>query len=93
MSACQSGIGEVEGGDEVQSLNRAFLYAGAGGVLVSLWNVNDKATALLMEEFYKNLKRGDKAQALRLAQMELQKTSDYRSPYYWAAFYLIGTAS
>ena len=88
LSACQSGAGEVGGGDEVQSLSRAFLYAGAGGVLVSLWNVNDKATALLMEAFYKKLKSADKAQALRLAQIELQKNPAYSSPYYWAAFYL-----
>jgi len=90
LSACQSGVGKVGGGDEVQSMNCAFLYAGAGGVLATLWNVNDKATAILMEAFYKNLKSLDKAQALKLAQVELQKNPDYSSPYYWAAFYLIG---
>jgi len=90
LSACQSGVGEVENGDEVQSLNRAFLYAGAGSVVASLWNVNDKVTAVLMEQFYKNLKTMDKAQALRMAQLEVQKRSEYKNPYYWAAFYLIG---
>ncbi|MBN2119548.1 MAG: CHAT domain-containing protein [Candidatus Omnitrophica bacterium] len=93
LSACESGIGQVEGGDEVQSLSRAFLYAGAGGVLVSLWNVNDKATALLMKEFYNNLKRTDETESLRLAQMELSKNPDYKSAYYWAAFYLIAGKS
>jgi CHAT domain-containing protein len=90
LSACQSGVGEVEGGDEVQSLNRAFLYAGAGSVVASLWNVNDKVTAVLMEQFYKNLQTMDKAQALRMAQLKIREMSDYSSPYYWAAFYLIG---
>ena len=90
LSACQSGAGEVESGDEVQSLNRAFLYAGAGSVVASLWNVNDKVTAVLMEQFYKNLKTMDTAEALRMAQLNVEKISDYQNPYYWAAFYLIG---
>jgi CHAT domain-containing protein len=90
LSACQSGIGEVESGDEIQSLNRAFLYAGAGAVTASLWNVDDKATAVLMEKFYKHLEKVDKIQALRLAQIELVKNPTYKSPYYWAAFYLVG---
>jgi len=90
LSACQSGAGEVESGDEVQSLNRAFLYAGAGSVVASLWNVNDKVTSVLMEQFYKNLKAMDKAEALRMAQLTVLKNPDYKNPYYWAAFYLIG---
>ncbi len=90
LSACQSGVGAVENGDEVQSLNRAFLYAGAGSVVASLWNVNDKATAAFMQEFYKNLEGMDTAQALRAAQLQFLKIRDYRSPYYWAAFYLMG---
>ncbi len=90
LSACESGIGEIEGGDEVQSLNRAFLYAGAGSVVASLWNVNDLATSVLMEQFYKNLETMDKAQALRMAQLKVQKMPDWSSPYYWAAFYLVG---
>jgi CHAT domain-containing protein len=90
LSACQSGVGEVENGDEVQSLNRAFLYAGAGSVISSLWNVNDKATAVFMDEFYRNMKSMNTADALREAQLALQKTAEYNSPYYWAAFYLIG---
>ncbi len=90
LSACQSGAGEVESGDEVQSLNRAFLYAGAGSVVASLWNVNDRVTAVFMEQFYKNLETMDKAQALRTAQLKIHKIPDYSNPYYWAAFYLIG---
>lgn len=88
LSACQSGIGKVEGGDEVQSLNRAFLYAGAGGVMASLWNVSDQSTYRLMEYFYDNLRSKSPATALKEAQIKLMKA--YPSPYYWAPFYLTG---
>ena len=88
LSACQSGVGKVRRGDEVQSLNRAFLYAGAGGVLASLWSVSDQSTYELMASFYNALKSQPPAQALRSAQLELMKT--YPSPYHWAAFYLTG---
>jgi CHAT domain-containing protein len=88
LSACQTGTGTVEGGDEVQSLNRAFLYAGAGSVVASLWNVSDASTALLMERFYAHIEREAPDEALRLAQIDL--TAQYPSPFHWAAFYLTG---
>ena len=88
LSACESGIGKVEGGDEVQSLNRAFLYAGAGGVLASLWNVSDQSTYKLMEHFYEGLNTKPAADALKEAQIRLMK--EYPSPFYWAPFYLTG---
>jgi CHAT domain-containing protein len=88
LSACQTGTGTVEGGDEVQSLNRAFLYAGAGSVVASLWNVSDASTAMLMGRFYAHMERAAPDEALRLAQIDL--TAQYPSPFYWAAFYLTG---
>ncbi|MFC1580708.1 CHAT domain-containing protein [Thermodesulfobacteriota bacterium] len=88
LSACQSGLGKVEGGDEVQGLNRAFLYAGAGGVLASLWSVADEQTYRLMEYFYGNLSSQMPAEALKGAQLQLMK--EYPSPFYWAPFYLTG---
>jgi CHAT domain-containing protein len=88
LSACKTGIGSVEGGDEVQSLNRAFLYAGAGSVMASLWNVSDQSTYLLMKKFYEALHRKSAAHALREAQILVMKS--YPSPFYWAAFYLTG---
>jgi CHAT domain-containing protein len=68
------------------------MYAGAARVLVSLWNVNDKATADLMTTFYrKMLKQGESpAAALRAAQVEMWRSPQWRSPYYWAAFTLQG---
>ena len=88
LSACQSGVGTVKGGDEVQSLNRAFLYAGAAGVISSLWNVADQSTYQLMTFFYQALKKRPPDDALREAQIRLMKTNP--SPYHWAAFYLTG---
>ena len=88
LSACQSGLGKVEGGDEVQGLNRAFLYAGAGGVLASLWSVADEQTFQLMEYFYGNLGSRKPAEALQAAQLSLME--QYPSPFYWSPFYLTG---
>lgn len=90
LSACQTGKGKLEKGEGVSGLSRAFLYAGAESVLVSLWNINDKSTAQFMTYFYKYLTRGDsKVQALRLAKIKMIQ-SKYSHPYYWAAFVLIG---
>jgi CHAT domain-containing protein len=64
------------------------MYAGAGGVVASLWNVADKSTYELMELFYTSLKTEPPAEALREAQVRLMKR--YPSPYHWAPFYLTG---
>ena len=89
LSACQTQIGKLSKGDEVVGLNRAFLYAGTPTVIASLWNVDDRATGLLMERFYNHLKQGmSKAQALRQAQIELR--AEYPHPYFWSAFVLTG---
>ena len=74
-------------------LTRAFFYAGARSVLVSLWNVNDSATAQLMHAFYANLNRGmSKDEALRHANLTLLNNprASSRLPYFWAAFVLMG---
>ncbi|QIN84837.1 CHAT domain-containing protein [Rubrobacter tropicus] len=89
LSACESGRGEVIGGDEILGLTRAFLGAGAATLVVSLWLAQDEATAELMGEFYARLRDGaGPAQALRDAQLELKER--YAHPYYWAPFVLIG---
>ena len=71
-------------------LTQGFLYAGAARVVVSLWNVNDRATAELMARFYHHLlERGLRpAAALRAAQIDLREALP--APYYWAAFTLQG---
>ena len=88
LSACQTGLGKDVRGEGLMGLTRAFLYAGAPRVVVSLWNVNDRATAALMTSFYERmLRRGERpSQALREAQLDLRKDKRWKSPYYWAAF-------
>jgi CHAT domain-containing protein/tetratricopeptide (TPR) repeat protein len=92
LSACQTGLGKEIKGEGLVGLTRGFMYAGAARVVVSLWSVNDKATAELMARFYqKMLKDGQPpAAALRSAQIEMWKQKQWQSPYYWAAFVLQG---
>lgn len=92
LSACQTGLGKEIRGEGLVGLTRGFMYAGAARVVVSLWNVNDKATSDLMTKFYeKMLKHGDRpAAALRAAQVEMWTQKQWQSPYYWAAFIMQG---
>jgi len=93
LSACSTGLGKLVNGEGVLGLTRAFFYAGARNVAVSLWNVNDSATATLMEHFYLNLRRGLPAsEALRQAKLRLLHSSQasWRKPYFWAAFVIQG---
>ena len=91
LSACQTQLGNLSSGDEVVGLSRAFLYAGTPSVVASLWSVDDGATGLLMQQFYKHLKAGmEKAEALQAAQREVRANPRYASPFYWAAFTLTG---
>jgi CHAT domain-containing protein len=89
LSACRSAIGARSGGDEVVGLTRALLYAGAPGVISTLWNIDDAASAGLMEEFYRRFAAGASvADALRQAQLAVKDR--YADPKYWAAFTLNG---
>ena len=93
LSACQTGLGMVLSGEGVIGLARAFLYAGASSVVVSLWNANDVTTAELMKHFYRGLSRGQsKDEALRDAKLALIRGQQrsWRHPYYWAPFVLMG---
>lgn len=80
LSACQTGLGHLTTGDELVGLSRAFIYAGTPSVVSSLWVVNDESTAYLMTRFHRNLRKYDKAEALRRAQLEAKNR--YKSPYY-----------
>lgn len=93
LSACSTGLGKLVNGEGVLGLTRAFFYAGARNVTVSLWNVNDSATATLMKSFYENLNRGlSKSAALRQAKLGLLRGENnvLRLPYFWAPFVLVG---
>lgn len=89
LSACESGRSQVVGGDELLGLPYAFLGAGALGLLVSLWLVEDETTAGLMTRFYQQVAQGASyPAALRHAQLALKASHPH--PYYWAPFMLIG---
>jgi CHAT domain-containing protein len=92
LSACETGLGKEIKGEGLVGLTQGFMYAGARRVVVSLWNVNDKATAELMARFYRGMLKENKtpAAALRTAQMEMSRQKQWQSPYYWAAFVLQG---
>ncbi|MEQ9371034.1 MAG: CHAT domain-containing protein [Coleofasciculus chthonoplastes F3-SA18-01] len=92
LSACQTGLGEEIRGEGLVGLTRGFMYAGAPRLVVSLWNVDDAATAEFMTRFYRLLlDDGLKpAQALRETQLQMQRETQWKSPYYWAAFTLQG---
>jgi CHAT domain-containing protein/Tfp pilus assembly protein PilF len=92
LSACQTAKGGKLRGEGVGSLTRAFLYAGAERVVVSLWSVSDKPTAALMASFYKGMLRQGlpPAAALRAAQLSVAGRNGWESPYYWAGFVLQG---
>lgn len=91
LSACNTGLGQDLSGEGLIGLTRAFQYAGARSVLASLWNVDDFRTMQLMEHFYQQLKAGtSKDEALRQAQLALIHSPASSSPFYWAAFSLIG---
>ena len=93
LSACRTGLGKEIRGEGLIGLTRAFMYAGAARVMVSLWDINDEGTAELMKRFYGNLLGRTKmspAAALRSAQVSMAADKRWSSPYYWAGFTLQG---
>jgi CHAT domain-containing protein/Tfp pilus assembly protein PilF len=96
LSACNTGMGELVRGEGIMSLARGFMYAGCPSIVMSLWSVNDEASAAIMEEFYRHLAEGmTKDESLRSAKIDyLQKAEGRQAhPYYWAAHVLIGDRS
>ena len=93
ISGCESGKGDIQSGEGVYGLKRAIAVAGARSSLLSLWKVDDRATAAFMTSFYKKLKAGEgRADALDATQKEFRNHSipGWRHPYVWAAFQLSG---
>jgi CHAT domain-containing protein/Tfp pilus assembly protein PilF len=92
LSACQTARGGQIEGEGLIGLTRGFLYAGAPRVVATLWEVDDRTTAMVMKHFYEEmLVRGQRpAAALRSAQAEVARTKGWDPPYYWAAFTLQG---
>ena len=87
-------------GDDLVCLTNAFLYAGPSSVIASLWEIADPSTAVFMENFYENLNKMNKVQALTKTQRDILTGRIYSEgeeivrmdfhPYYWAPFVLVG---
>jgi CHAT domain-containing protein len=92
LSSCETGLGKEVNGEGLIGLTRGFMYAGATRVVSTLWEVNDLATAKLMQAFYTSLKQPGKrpAQSLREAQLSLLRQRRWSAPYYWAGFTIQG---
>lgn len=104
LSACQSALGD-SGSDGVYGIQRSFKIAGVNSIIMSLWEVDDEATSLMMQAFYQNYVKGmRKRDAFKAAQLEVRKTFEeraktqstsipkykrYDSSYYWASFILL----
>jgi CHAT domain-containing protein len=95
LSACDTGIGKLQGEEGVTNLVQAFFLAGAKAVVASLWAADDSDTTSLMEHFYRHLaQKEDKATALQHAKFDLvQKYADQAPPFYWAGFVMAGEGS
>jgi len=91
LSACDSGVGEVQNGEGVYGLRRALALAGAQTQVTSLWKVSDDATRNLMVDYYRRLLQGaGRSAALRQVQRAMLTSPTYSHPYYWASFIPIG---
>ncbi|MEW6322841.1 MAG: CHAT domain-containing protein [Acidobacteriota bacterium] len=95
LSACQTALGKQATGEGMVGLARSFFYAGAGAVLASLWNVDDRSTAELMRPFYEALADGARIDdAARRAKLALiGRGGPWAHPYHWAPFIVTGHAA
>lgn len=89
LSACQTGLGHDAKGEGVLGFSRAFIYAGASAVMVTLWRISDQSSPEFMGRFHKYWKSHNKADAVRLAALDLIQ-SKYAHPFHWASFVLVG---
>ncbi len=92
LSACRTGLGDTVRGEGVVGMAHAFFQAGARRLVTSFWRVDDRATAALMERFYRHLLVDGQsaASALASAQRWMRTETEWREPYYWGAFALQG---
>ncbi len=93
LSACQTGLGQFIKGEGIEGINRAFFFAGASSVLMSLWAVNDQAGYQFMQRFYTHLRSSDSiVDALRRSKSEMINSEALSHPFYWAGFIVSGRA-
>ncbi len=93
LASCRSGLGDIDGNGALSSLSGAFLAAGSSAVVASLWDVDDQATAVFMQQLYYQLAQGlTPHEALRQAKLQLHQDPRWNRPHVWGAFVLIGAA-
>lgn len=95
LSGCETGLGRAWStdflrGDDYATLAQAMLFSGAGGVIATLWRVDDAGAAALAERFYHHLRTRPPAAALAAAQREVRRDPRWASPYHWAGYRLNG---
>jgi CHAT domain-containing protein len=91
LSACESGLGKIEKGDEIVGFTRSFLSAGASSLVASLWPVADDSTEALMTHMYQSMTDGaDLMDAMRSAQLDVQQRRRFSHPFFWAPFNVVG---
>jgi len=92
LSACQTALGKDIKGEGFVGLTHSFISAGSRSVVASLWKVDDRATAALMDEFYQSmLQKGmSPAAALRAAKLKVMQDKRWSNPYFWAGFVVQG---
>jgi CHAT domain-containing protein len=87
LSACDTGLGQVQNGEGVYGLRRAFFLSGTESLVMSLWSVSDYTTREIMTNYYKNLKQGlGRAEALRNVKLKMMKDKRTAHPFSWASF-------
>ncbi len=90
LTACQTGLGREVKGEGTMGMGRAFQYAGAKSVLMSLWSVSEVSTTKMTEKFLSYIKQGkNRLEALQMARKEI-RSEGYEHPFYWAPFILVG---
>jgi len=90
LVACQTGLGRQVSGEGTMGMGRAFQYAGARSVLMSMWSVAEDSSIQLVQAFFRYLAQGKgKVEALKLARADL-RNSGYDHPFFWAPFILVG---
>jgi CHAT domain-containing protein/tetratricopeptide (TPR) repeat protein len=90
IASCTAARVTADPGREIYGITRSLIYAGAQNVLLPLWEVDDEATSLWMEAFYRAARDVRIADAVRQANVELRREARYRDPRFWAAFKLVG---
>jgi CHAT domain-containing protein len=96
LSSCSTGRGQKQKGEGLLSIARAFTFAGVEAQVMTLWPVNDRSGANIVDEFYRQLAKGlDKNKALQTSKLHYLETADgvKSHPYYWANYVLAGNTS